>query len=201
VISSLSSVEQALAARGCRRARGWCCPAHDDDQPSLSVSEGKDGRVLLHCHAGCATQEIVEAAGLEWRDLFSENGDRRATEIVATYDYADEQDTLVFQVVRFHPKTFRQRRPDGDGWTWSLAGVRRMIYRLPRVLDAVRDGRRVFIVEGEKDVHALQAAGEVATCNPGGAGKWRDEYAASLAGASVVVVAIKTNRGAATRSR
>ena len=50
--------------------------------------------------------------------------------IVATYDYRDESGTLLFQVVRFDPKDFRQRRPDGDGWAWSVKGVRRVPYRL-----------------------------------------------------------------------
>jgi hypothetical protein len=53
---------------------GWkaSCPAHDDRQPSLSVSIGNDGRILLYCHAGCSIEEIVSALGLEMRDLFPE---------------------------------------------------------------------------------------------------------------------------------
>jgi hypothetical protein len=47
------------------------CPAHDDRSPSLSIREGDDGRVLVHCHAGCATAAILEAAGLCLRDLFA----------------------------------------------------------------------------------------------------------------------------------
>jgi len=70
-----------------------------------------------------------------------------------------------------------------------MEGVRRVPYRLPRVLDAVATGETVLIVEGEKDVEAVERAGEVATCNPGGAGKWRDEYNAFLHGARVMVVA------------
>lgn len=50
------------------------CPAHEDRQPSLSVSEGDDGRALLRCHAGCGTVDILAAAGLEWRDLFPGGG-------------------------------------------------------------------------------------------------------------------------------
>ena len=46
------------------------CPAHDDTNPSLSVSERDDGKVLIKCFAGCDTQEVVEALGLEMRDLF-----------------------------------------------------------------------------------------------------------------------------------
>jgi hypothetical protein len=46
------------------------CPAHDDQDPSLSVSQGKDGRVLLKCFAGCETEDIVASLGLEMKDLF-----------------------------------------------------------------------------------------------------------------------------------
>lgn len=50
------------------------CPAHDDERESLSISEGDDGRVLLYCHAGCAVDDVVAAAGLEMRDLFPAAG-------------------------------------------------------------------------------------------------------------------------------
>jgi hypothetical protein len=55
-----------------RSGAGWMarCPHHDDRQASLSVTEGADGRVLLHCHAGCATADVVTSAGLAWVDLF-----------------------------------------------------------------------------------------------------------------------------------
>ena len=109
--------------------------------------------------------------------------------IVATYDYTDEFGTLLFQVVRLAPKTFRQRRPDGKGgWIWNLEGVTRVLYRLPDLIEAIALERRVFVVEGEKDVETLARLGIVATCNPGGAGKWRDAYADQLAGADVVVL-------------
>ncbi|MCG7980292.1 MAG: hypothetical protein N0E58_19450 [Candidatus Thiodiazotropha endolucinida] len=45
-------------------------PEHDDRSPSLSITESDDGRVLLKCFAGCNTQEIVAAIGLEMKDLF-----------------------------------------------------------------------------------------------------------------------------------
>lgn len=46
------------------------CPAHQDRQPSLSVSEGDGGKVLLRCFAGCSTADVLAAAGLDWPDLF-----------------------------------------------------------------------------------------------------------------------------------
>jgi 5S rRNA maturation endonuclease (ribonuclease M5) len=167
---------------------GWMvtCGAHEDRTPSLHVTEGNDGRVLLHCQTGtCAVEDVLAADGLTKADLFDRhtNGHR---EIVETYPYTDEYGSALFEVVRFAPKDFRQRRPDG---TWSLNGVRRVPYRLPKVLEAVEASQRVWIVEGERDVHALEKAGQVATCNPGGAGKWRDQYSAVLAGAHVVIVA------------
>jgi hypothetical protein len=51
---------------------GWSarCPAHDDHKASLSISQTNDGIVLLKCHAGCSINEVVDAIGLEIRDLF-----------------------------------------------------------------------------------------------------------------------------------
>ena len=98
--------------------------------------------------------------------------------------------------MRFAPKDFRQRRRNGaDGWTWNLNGTKRVLYRLPRVLAAVERGEAVFVVEGEKDVHALEQRGMVATCNAGGAGKWRDDYSTCLKGAEVIVVADRDKPG------
>jgi 5S rRNA maturation endonuclease (ribonuclease M5) len=173
---------------------GWQakCPAHEDHTPSLSISEGHDGRILLKCFAGCPTESIVAALGLELRDLFVDNG---TNEPAVTYDYVDESGTLLFQVCRFIPKAFKQRRPDGTGWAWKLDGVRRVLYRLPQLRAAVAAGKRVFVVEGEKDVHALEALGKVATTNPSGAGKWRPEYSEMLKGADVVIVADKDDPG------
>ncbi len=45
------------------------CPAHADSSPSLSIREGDGGRLLLHCFAGCATANVLRAAGLTWRDI------------------------------------------------------------------------------------------------------------------------------------
>ncbi|GGI09030.1 AAA family ATPase [Egicoccus halophilus] len=90
----------------------------------------------------------------------------------AVYPYVDAAGELLFEVVREPDKRFRQRRPDGKGGSvWKLGDVERVAYRLPRVLEAVANGERIHVCEGEKDVGALEEAGEVATCNPGGAGK------------------------------
>ena len=46
------------------------CTHHDDRHASLSLREADDGRVLLHCHRGCATVDVLQSAGLAWIDLF-----------------------------------------------------------------------------------------------------------------------------------
>ena len=107
--------------------------------------------------------------------------------VAATYDYCDEAGALVFQVLRYEPKTFRQRRPEGSGWSWSVKGVRKLPYRLPELLAAPTDAS-VFIVEGEKDADRLAALGLVATCNAGGAGKWKKEHSEFLRARRVVVL-------------
>ncbi len=118
-----------------------------------------------------------------------EIADRPAsTRIVATYDYRDPTGRVVFQVVRQHPKAFGQRRPDGTGgYIWNLKGVTPVPYRLPELLEA-DPSRPVLIPEGEKDVDRLRGLGFVATCNPGGAGKWRPSYSKVLAGRRVAVL-------------
>ncbi|MGH3114571.1 MAG: AAA family ATPase, partial [Gaiellaceae bacterium] len=165
------------------------CPAHEDRHASLSVSEGEDGRALIRCHAGCTAEDVCAALGLDVAELFPREERTNGRAIVARYPYVDEEGGLLFEAVRFSPKDFRQRRPDGHGgWEWRLEGTRRVLYRLPELLAAVARGETVYVVEGEKDVQALERVGLVATCNPMGAGKWRPEYAETLRGAARVVV-------------
>jgi 5S rRNA maturation endonuclease (ribonuclease M5) len=138
----------------------------------------------LHCHAGCTTEAVCARTGIELLELSVGNGS--TPRIVAEYDYTDKSGTLLFQVVRYDPKGFRQRRPDGNGgWIWNLTCVQRVLYRLPEVLAA----NEVHVFEGEKDCESARSLGVVATCNPGGAGKWRDEYSETLRGKRVVIIA------------
>jgi len=116
--------------------------------------------------------------------------------VAATYDYTDRNGKLLYQVVRYEPKGFSCRRPgDSGGWIGNMKGVERVPYRFPDVLEAVKRSNRVYIAEGEKDVDAIVAAGGVATCNPGGAGKWTPQYSEYLRGADVVIVSDKDEDG------
>lgn len=161
------------------------CPAHHDRNPSLSISEGSDGRALIKCHAGCHYEDILTAINLTEDDLFPERPVNGALLQTAAYTYTDELGNHLYDVVRFEPKTFRQRRPDG---TWGLGDTRRVLYRLPDIAGAIANGEPVYLVEGEKDADAIANTGATATTNPMGAGKWRDDYSLQLANATQVVI-------------
>jgi putative DNA primase/helicase len=123
--------------------------------------------------------------------------------IAATYDYLDERGAMQFQVVRFEPKDFRQRRPGPDGqWIWNIKGLRPILYRLPELI-AAPPGSRVYVAEGEKDVENLRNLGLIATTNPGGAtkpsnrSKWHTEYTRYLVGFDVVILPDNDDAGQA----
>ncbi len=108
--------------------------------------------------------------------------------IVAKHDYYDEASNMLFQVVRYEPKDFRQRqRKPGGGWDWSVKGARTVPYRLPELL--AEPTRPIFVVEGEKDADNLARIDVLATCNAGGAGKWTAAHAEFLRGRRVIVLA------------
>lgn len=178
----------------------FICPSHEDREASAHVAEGESG-LVLQCYAGCETQAILSAIGLEWGDLFYRPRNPLG-EPEAIYEYKDETGAVLFEAVRFPGKKFRQRHHDPDnpdakedGYVYSLDEVRRALYRLPLLLDPARSHDPVYVCEGEKDVEALLLAGQVATCNPMGAGKWRDEYSPFLNGRHVIIVADRDEPG------
>ena len=164
-------------------------PGHSPKDRSLCVKVNPDGTWAAYSHAGdnifTCKDHIREKTGLSpWNKA---NGSSR--NIVAQHDYTDEDGKLLFQVVRYAPKKFVQRRPIGNGeWTWKLGDTRRVLYRLPALLEAVANEQPIFVCEGEKAVDALTKLGVPATCSPHGAGKWRDAYSAHLKGAKVIIL-------------
>lgn len=165
---------------------GWQarCPAHEDARPSLSVSAGEGGRVLLHCHAGCSTEAVLQALSLSESELFPprESPSVAAKREVAQYIYHDSEGVPAFRVVRYEPKTFRQHAADGQGgWLPTRGNAPDLVFQLP----VIRGRARIAIVEGEKDVMALRELGIPATCNPGGSGKWRQHHTLQIQSAGV----------------
>jgi hypothetical protein len=165
-------------------------PRHSAKDRSLAVAPGNgDDGFVVHSFAGDdpikCKDHVRNRLGLP---PFGSNG-KAQQRVIATYDYTDEGGALLYQVLRFEPKDFRQRRPDGaGGWIWKLDGVQRVLYRLPELIEALANERPVFVVEGEKDVEALAAISVPATCNPYGACKWRDKYAEHFKGTTVYVL-------------
>jgi len=194
-------VVESLKPVGRPRENRWLClcPGHDDSRPSLQVDlvptrDGRGEALLLLCRAGCRAEEIARAAGLEMKDLFLRHAHgwdappRARAKLVRCYDYVSETGELLWQKLRYEPKEFRQRRPDGQGgWIWDLEGVRRVLYRLPELLASAGP---VLLCEGEKDADAGIEAGFAATTATEGAGSGWDSpaYPSLLAGRDCVIV-------------
>ena len=95
-----------------RSGDGWvaCCPVHKDSTLSLTLRIVEDGRVLVHCHAGCDQDLLADALGL--RGMHSNATWTPHGDAIAIYDYRDETGQLLYQVLRTADKQFPQRRPD-----------------------------------------------------------------------------------------
>jgi putative DNA primase/helicase len=181
----MNAAEIARHLRGRRIPSGWIarCPAHEDRNPSLSLKDGEDGRILVHCHAGC--EQIALIGALKARGLWRDEKLEPKRIITESYNYTDETGQVLYQVCRTEPKGFFQRRPSGYGTWINKKSPRQVLYRLPEVLEAPI----VFLVEGEKDVETLRSHGFVATTNAGGAkAPWSPEYTASLRGREVILI-------------
>jgi hypothetical protein len=148
----------------------------------------------MNCHAGCDTEDILKDLGLNWEVMFPNDKKGSGTSkqkrsIVKVYPYTDEQNNVLFEAVRFEPKDFRQRQPDPNGGhIYNLKGVRRVIYNLPAVLEGIKEGTPIFVVEGEKDAEALIKRGLIATTSPMGAGKWNKGLTEFFTGADAIIL-------------
>jgi hypothetical protein len=182
------------------------CPFHDDSTPSLSV---KASRGQWYCHAcnigggvlafeqklSATSKEeamavIAEITGVS--ELL-ESSDCREPE--AIYSYVDEDGVLLWELLRFNDvsrRKYRQRKPSPDGdYVYRVRGVRRVLYRLPDVLNSTH----VIVCEGEKDVESVRrrqlktSNGDpvAVTTSPGGAGKWKRQFSDYLQGKSVII--------------
>jgi hypothetical protein len=152
-------------------ARCPVCASQGQDKKSDHLAYWTD-KETYHCIAGCDTKEIFSLVGIP-KEREPKPKKRR---IVATYDYTNAQGELIHQSIKYDPKGYGQRRPDGKGgWIWKMAGVTTVLYNLPKLAEDAPD-KPVWIVEGEKDADTLTKAGHIATTCPMGAGKWKDHY-------------------------
>lgn len=160
---------------------------------------------LVARETGCATSDApawLKDHGFHLEDRRKSNGGNGAVHVTfgagkakqdrridKVFPYQDVQGRTLFEVVRYTPKAFRQRRPDGNGsYHWNLQGINLVPYRLPDVAEAIALERTIYIVEGEKCADLLWSLGIPATCNPMGAGKWHPDLNEHFAGADIVVL-------------
>jgi putative DNA primase/helicase len=197
-----------------KNSRGWiaCCPAHDDQLPSLSVAEGDDNRILLKCHAGCSVSQIVSAMGLELSDLFSSSTDfvelnrssiSQQAERTAQYRSKKKmrqtsfhpytrQGKLVAGVFRFDPadgsngKQYVPVHATASGGAVGDPQDEWPLY-LQETLSANLDSP-VFIVEGEKAADALAGLGLLVTTSAHGSNAWKKTDWSPLVGRHLIVM-------------
>ena len=172
------------------------CPFHEDENPSLNIN-GESGQ--YYCH-GCGKKGDLfhfygKINGLNTgrdfgkilKGIAADHGieiEQQKKRIIAEYDYTNESGEIVFQVVRFDPKSFAQRHRNGNGWKWGLKGIEPVLYQLPEIHKA----QEIILVEGEKDADNLNRLGFTATTCAMGAKKWRDSYTDALVGKDVVLI-------------
>ncbi len=186
-------------------------PGHEDKDPSFGLCHDDRGFVCYGCgrkgdviglqslldggDKGKAIRTLAKLAGMKPEQRPKK---RRHGQVEDVYNYTDATGKLLYQVVRYEPKDFRQRRRDpknADAWLWNLRGVSRVLYRLPDVYEAALMGDDVFLAEGEKDCDALASLGLCATCNPGGATKWKQGFTEPLIGANVIILPDRDGTG------
>lgn len=177
IIEALKCSRQSCV---CAKGKLVHCPAHQDANPSLSITE-KDGKALLHCHTGCSQAEVIGA--LREKGLWGEAQQRGLHQpipirsggrgsLVKTYQFVNTAGEIVAEHGRFegaNGKSFAWRIPGSD-WREGLGTVAihdLPLYGLQDVLQ--RPFEPVWVVEGEKAADACREAGLVAVCLGGGA--------------------------------
>jgi AAA domain len=198
-MSAFDTFQQAVQAAGLKmdnmRRDGFrfTCNIHDDKVPSVNV-DYRNGRVLVRCHAGDDTRDIVHALGLEMTDLFDEEPDQKNNHmVVAEYRYYNPYTKeLAFTKERLFPKSFRIYRTVNGEKQYSLGGEKPWLYNSDALVKAVPAGEVIWIVEGEADVHSMGRMGATATTQPHGAGhgKWTAFHSSMLTNAKEVRIVV-----------
>jgi len=202
----LQLVEDALSAHGSKKygADTWNCPcgnhSNGDRKPSLSVREGHSQPVIMNCNKGSSVEEVLAALGLVPEDLCNPRSRNGKAKELAVYDYKDETGAIVAHKVRTDDPTYKYLwyHMENEEWVKKIRpetasrgmgdSGQNYLYNLPALLDAIRNGEVVYVVEGERDVETLRSEGLIATTNYDGAGKWKSQYNQWFKGAGKVVI-------------
>lgn len=216
----------ALSAR--KIGSGWIarCPAHDDQHPSLSINEDKDGKVLVHCHAGCEQTQVIDA--LRAKGLWREGGVHTPKNNASTLQHCSTPPGCSLeQYARAKQLPLEFLRSLGLA---DLSYCRMPAVRIPyfdaggaetsvRVRSALEGEQRfrwtngskpflyglwrlrhsdyVVLVEGESDAHTLWYHDIPALGIPGAANWREDRDAVHLDGIDTVYVVIEADQGGA----
>lgn len=128
------------------------CPAHPDNNPSLSINQRRDGRgVVIKCHAGCEYPHILAQLNMTDSDLFDDDLIREALRPNQTYIYQNGR------------KNHRTLGPDGKKTFWQEGSGDKSLY----AIDTVKPGDAVYLCEGEKAADYLRAMGHIAVATGG----------------------------------
>ena len=181
-----------------KSGREFCfqCPNHDDHDPSLMANGKEDVWLCGPCNKGGTPWELAafladfdpsdKESVIAWlREHHLLDGNASRSRIVAKYIYHDADNKPALKVLRYEPKAFKQQVWNGRQWDWE-GPKPKLLYRLPELL--AEPERMVLLPEGEDDADRLASLGFVATCNPGGAGKWDDSYTETLTGRLVAIL-------------
>lgn len=186
------------------------CPAHNDKGPSLRITRAGD-KILVHCHAGCSQEAVLSALedkgyslknvkrtdvkkkykSKNLTDLYDEPG----LQFVKSYIYYHADGKPNYASVRLFDsdageKTFRQATFVDGWWVKGTKAIGHyVLYNYAAVIEAIKKGETVYMMEGEKDADTMIRLGFVATCIIAGAGKnkWRDVYTQQLQGVKKLV--------------
>ena len=144
------------------------CPSHDDNKASLTITDAGD-KILLYCHAGCNTSDILKKLGLSEKDLFNNKQNNQKAKLIEEYFYTNENGETLYKVMRFEPKNFVQAKLDKGIWQFNMQNVRYVPYNLENIIKS----DIVYFVEGEKDVNNINKLGLVGTTTVGGASSFK----------------------------
>ncbi len=190
----LNYILQKFKVKSASKGIYYClCPAHDDHNPSLTITQDKsNGNILINCFAGCKIEDILNKVDLLSRDLFNNKHTAKSHIEIARYNYYNEKKDLIHCTIRYIDnhgnKSFKQGNYLYSQFKFGLQGMKTYLYKLPELIEDIKQGKDIFIVEGEKDVDNLRKLGLSATTSPMGANKWRKHYNPYFVGANVYII-------------
>jgi hypothetical protein len=190
VNNSITAAEISNALGGRRSGNGFiaACPAHDDNSPSLSISDGINAKIIVKCHAGCDSAHVIDA--LKARNLWPQKTIEQNPKKKTEYVYADLSGAPALKVTRLDENGkksfFQQHMENGQ---WSRGGFKEALrpYRFSEWKEQPTT-RTLFLVEGEKAADAMFAAGFIATTTPGGSKGWKNSFVQSFKDRYVIIL-------------